>query len=194
MDIHGLAFGPTADYSLAYEQMVKNSELSSEDPGYDVVLDQRALGRWVLRATIVTVLNASFRYEATVPEPRAGLPSGHIPNSLPCPFVNYLAPATEGQPYTSFRPLSELKGVLVDAVGGEGEWEKLASGDRGLVFTCGSGMSAAVGWLANEVVRAEEGGMMKSAIYDEVSEVCVARNTETDETVELDRVCQSRGE
>ncbi len=54
-------------------------------------------------------------------------------------------------------------------MGGKSEWDKAANGDRGLVFTCGSGMSAAVGWLANEVVRAEEGGKTKSAIYDEVS-------------------------
>ena len=54
-------------------------------------------------------------------------------------------------------------------MGGEDEWTKVAQGDRGLVFTCGSGMSASVGWLANELVREEEGGKTESAIYDEVS-------------------------
>ena len=54
-------------------------------------------------------------------------------------------------------------------MGGEDEWTKVAKGERGLVFTCGSGMSASVGWLAHEVIREAEGGMVESAIYDEVS-------------------------
>lgn len=41
---------------------------------------------------------------------------------------------------------------------------------KGVVFTCGSGMTAAVGWLANEVVKEQLGeGAGKTGIYDEVS-------------------------
>ena len=110
------------------------------------------------------------RYEGSAPEPRPGLSSGHIPHSLPAPFLDYLLPASENKPYTSLRPLPELKEVLAKAVGGQEAWDELAKGQRDVVFTCGSGMSAAIGWLVNEMIRMEEGTKMKSSIYDEVSD------------------------
>lgn len=62
--------------------------------------------------------------------------------------------------------------MLVQAVGGEAKWKELEGTEgRGLVFTCGSGMTAAIGWLANEAVKEGMGkGAGKTSIYDEVSE------------------------
>ena len=110
-----------------------------------------------------------FRWEGAAPEPRPGLSSGHIPNSLPAPFLDYLAPPADGKPYTSFKSPAELKEVLVNAVGGKDTWNAMVKGEKNAVFTCGSGMTAAVGWLANEVIRREEGSKVKTSIYDEVS-------------------------
>ena len=152
---------------------MKNSERPPEDSSSEIVLDHRSLARFdglLLTSPGLSLTEQWLRYQGDAPEPRPGLSSGHIPNSLPCPFNNYLSPANDDKPYTSFRPPPELKRVLVDAVGGQKQWSEVANGDRGLIFSCGSGMSAAVGWLANEVIRAEEGGKMKSAIYDEVGE------------------------
>jgi thiosulfate/3-mercaptopyruvate sulfurtransferase len=92
--------------------------------------------------------------------------SGHIPASLPVPFTSYLA---TDQPYTTYKSPKELQDVLVQGVGGEAQWEKVKGG-KGVVFTCGSGMTAAVGWLANQIITEQLGtGAPNTAIYDEVS-------------------------
>ena len=53
-------------------------------------------------------------------------------------------------------------------VGGPEAWKQVKEG-KGVVFTCGSGMTAAVGWVANEVVKEKLGeGATRTAIYDEV--------------------------
>ncbi|GFZ45088.1 hypothetical protein JCM24511_02814 [Saitozyma sp. JCM 24511] len=137
----------------SYEQVVKNSKKSPDEPDAEVVLDHRSLAR----------------FSGEAPEPRAGLASGHIPNSLPCPFTSYLEPATDRKPYSSYKSLPELREVLVQAVGGEAKWKELEGTEgRGLVFTCGSGMTAAIGWLANEAVKEGMGkGAGKTSIYDE---------------------------
>lgn len=93
--------------------------------------------------------------------------SGHIPSSLPLPFSSYLEPSSDKRPYSSLRSLDELRSILVNGVGGERAWAELA--DQPLVFTCGSGMTAAVGWLADTLVRDSEGKPPRGALYDEVS-------------------------
>lgn len=105
------------------------------------------------------------------------MPSGHIPGSHSLPFVEFLDPVEDGHPYTSYKSPEELREVLVDAVGGEKAWEALlakganaagAVADRKLVFTCGSGMTACVGWLAAQIVAEKEGrAPPPAAIYDE---------------------------
>lgn len=50
-------------------------------------------------------------------------------------------------------------------MGGQEEWEKVKKGDKGMVATCGSGMTAAVIWLAVKVAGREEA----VGVYDEVS-------------------------
>lgn len=107
------------------------------------------------------------RYDGTAPEPRPNLPSGHIPNSISTPFLEYLEPASADKPYTSFKSPEELKKVLSGFLGTEG-FDQLVNGDRGAIFTCGSGMTAAVGWLAHEIVRESHGSKGKTSIYDEV--------------------------
>ncbi|OCF37254.1 thiosulfate/3-mercaptopyruvate sulfurtransferase [Kwoniella heveanensis BCC8398] len=143
--------GPKRDWVRSYEQIVENSEKNPSDTSFEVVLDHRPLAR--------------FTGEA--PEPRPGLSSGHIPNSSPLPFLSYLNPADDKKPYTSFKSLDELKKVLVDGVGGEDKFRELLQKDQGVVFTCGSGMTAAIGWLANELLREKEGKAFKTALYDE---------------------------
>lgn len=56
-------------------------------------------------------------------------------------------------------------------VGGPEAWKQVKEG-KGVVFTCGSGMTAAVGWVANEVVKEKLGeGATRTAIYDEVCDI-----------------------
>ena len=139
--------------SEAYEDVAANATRPSASA--DVVLDARALGR----------------YTGEAEEPRPGLSSGHMPNSLPLPFTELLTPATEERPYTTYRPVDELREVLVNGVGGEEVWAEMqgAPGEgRAAVFSCGSGMTAAIGWLAARMVAAAEGrAPPNAAIYDE---------------------------
>jgi thiosulfate/3-mercaptopyruvate sulfurtransferase len=114
---------------------------------------------------MVTSLTSRFTGEA--PEPRPGMPSGHIPNSLPLPFSSYLEPHNDKQPYSTYKSIPELKSTLAQAVGGESKLTELE--DKPIVFTCGSGMTAAVGWLADTVVRESEGKEPRGVLYDEVS-------------------------
>lgn len=118
-------------------------------------------GRWLWPSL-------TARWEGSAPEPRQGLSSGHIPHSLPAPFLEYLEPPSDDKPYTSYKDARELRNVLIEAVGGEEAWAELVKGQRNAVFTCGSGMTAAIGWLANEIIRLEEGSKVKTSIYDEV--------------------------
>nr|XP_018262265.1 thiosulfate/3-mercaptopyruvate sulfurtransferase [Kwoniella dejecticola CBS 10117]OBR84423.1 thiosulfate/3-mercaptopyruvate sulfurtransferase [Kwoniella dejecticola CBS 10117] len=139
------------DWVRSYEQIVSNSELSTADPVSEVVLDHRPLPR--------------FTGEA--PEPRPGLSSGHIPNSLPLPFPNYLNAANDKIPYSSYKSIDELKKVFAAAVGGEEELTKLIVNQKGVVLSCGSGMTAAIGWLANELIKQNEGKGLRTSLYDE---------------------------
>lgn len=116
------------------------------------------------------------RFDGTDPEPRPGLSSGHMPRSRSLPFGELLLPVADGHPYTSYKSPAELRAVLVRAVGGEEAWAALlnqgadAAGgavERQMIFSCGSGMTACVGWLAAQIVAQEEGRAVPAAIYDE---------------------------
>lgn len=69
------------------------------------------------------------RFEATMPEPRAGLAGGHIPGAASLPFGELLI---EGR---SFRPIEELR-ARFEAAG-------VTQGAR-VVTSCGSGLTASV--------------------------------------------------
>jgi thiosulfate/3-mercaptopyruvate sulfurtransferase len=90
---------------------------------------------------------AADRFEGRVPEPRAGLRSGHIPGSRNLPYGN-LFDAASGV----MKPLSELRAAFADA------GVKL---DAPIVTSCGSGVSAAVLTLA--LYRL---GVENPALYD----------------------------
>jgi len=90
---------------------------------------------------------AANRFEGSVPEPRAGIRSGHIPASRNLPY-NLLFDAATG----TMKPLEELR----QAFTGTG-----LNLDKPIVTTCGSGVSAAVLTLA--LYRL---GVRGSALYD----------------------------
>ncbi|WNV08989.1 3-mercaptopyruvate sulfurtransferase [Tardiphaga sp. 709] len=90
---------------------------------------------------------AANRFEGSVPEPRAGIRSGHIPASRNLPY-NLLFDAATG----TMKPLEELRAAFT----GTG-----LDLDKPIVTTCGSGVSAAVLTLA--LYRL---GVRGSALYD----------------------------
>ncbi len=104
--------------------------LANVASGAETVLDARAAGR----------------FDATVPEPRAGMRGGHIPGARSMPFTDLLTPEAK------MLPPEDLKARLA-AVG--------ADGSHPVVTSCGSGVTATVITLA--MARA---GLPPGAVYD----------------------------
>jgi len=150
-DLHGAASTPArypppkfnADVIKTYAQMVNNAAHPLADPETGIVLDARARGR----------------YLGTDPEPRPGLPSGHIPNSFSLPFSHFtnthmfsneafLAehPTFPFKMYTTLAEPGVLEHKLIKSIGRD-RANAVLSGERRVVATCGSGMTAAVLWL-----------------------------------------------
>lgn len=90
------------------------------------------------------------RFFGEVPEPRPGLVSGAIPGSLSLPFNAVTLP----NDVTSFKPVGELRSVFEDA--------GIIVGSR-VIFTCGSGVTAAILSFAMHLVGVEAN---KLAVYD----------------------------
>ncbi|KAJ9094122.1 hypothetical protein QFC19_008074 [Naganishia cerealis] len=161
-----------------YEQILKNSEKDSADAG-DLILDARSRERW----------------SGEAPEPRAGLSSGHMPHAFSLPFTALLSPAAgPNKPYTSFLPVDQLRQVIIRALAspyakldlslkngglsedelevGRRRWEQVKLGKK-LTWSCGSGMTAAVGVWAMRLVaqaeaRSEDVSLLDNvALYDE---------------------------
>ncbi|KZT61095.1 Rhodanese-like protein [Calocera cornea HHB12733] len=137
---------PTLDESVirSYEQVIGNAQLSRDDKTGELVVDARS----------------QERYAGTVPEPRPGLPTGHIPNSLSLPFSTLLENHVDHSPtYTTMLPPEKLREVVETMLGAYAN--DVLSGKRSLVNSCGSGMTAAIVWLALQELG------VKSALYDE---------------------------
>jgi thiosulfate/3-mercaptopyruvate sulfurtransferase len=106
------------------------------------------------------------RYMGSDPEPRPGLPAGHIPHSFSLPFNVFLQTNTIphlSKTFTTFLPPNELHRRLADVVGTEYA-QLIIEGKRGVTTTCGSGMTAGILWLGLKLI--EESTSV--ALYDEV--------------------------
>ncbi|KAJ7783530.1 Rhodanese-like domain-containing protein [Mycena maculata] len=141
---------PTLDSQAvrSYEQIVSNSSSNPfRVPGAELVLDARGRGR----------------YLGTDPEPRPGLSSGHIPNSLSLPFNVFLQNnvTKDGSSYTTFLPQEQLRMAVVEAIGAD-KADAVINGDVPVVASCGSGMTAGVIWLGLQLL-----GVKQISIYDE---------------------------
>jgi thiosulfate/3-mercaptopyruvate sulfurtransferase len=84
------------------------------------------------------------RFQGVIPEPRKGLRSGHIPNSINIPYTDVL----ENEMYKSEKNLKEI-------------FEDAGVGDRPITFSCGSGVTACIVLLAAEMVLKND-----TSVYD----------------------------
>lgn len=87
---------------------------------------------------LVIDARSSDRFYSLVPEPRAGLRSGNIPHSINIHFKEVLS---DGK----FKSQSEIEKIFHQATK-----EK-----RPLVFSCGSGITASILYLAHELISSE---------------------------------------
>jgi thiosulfate/3-mercaptopyruvate sulfurtransferase len=98
------------------------------------------------RSELVLDARAAGRFTGAVPEPRAGMRSGHIPGSVSVPYTDLLN--ADG----TFRTAGEVRGRF-EAAG--------VDGSRPLVTSCGSGVTACILTLGLRVAGFPEG-----AVYD----------------------------
>ena len=88
-----------------------------------------------------------------------------MPYAFSLPFTSFLQintnPST-GTTYATLLPPSELREALIKAVGKDNA-ENVLSGQRSIITSCGSGMTAGVLWLGLRLL-----GVEKIALYDEV--------------------------
>src|SRR6185437_2485609 len=98
------------------------------------------------QAELVLDARAAGRFTGAVPEPRAGMRSGHIPGSVSLPYTELLN--ADG----TFRPAEEVRSRLEQAG---------ADGKRAVVTSCGSGVTACILTLGLRVAGFPEG-----AVYD----------------------------
>jgi thiosulfate/3-mercaptopyruvate sulfurtransferase len=96
--------------------------------------------------TVILDARPAGRFTAAVPEPRAGMRSGHMPGAASLPYVELL------NPDQTLRPPAELRARFAAAG---------ADGSRPIVTSCGSGVTAAI--LTLGLRRA---GLPEGALYD----------------------------
>jgi len=130
----------------SYEDMAANLKKSPlSDPSANLVLDARS----------------AARFDGTAPEPREGMSSGHIPNSYSLAFNNLLQEhsTSTGGLYTTYKSPAEITKVVEESLSVGGTPPDLS--ERAFVNTCGSGLTAAIIWLALQRIGID------SAIFDE---------------------------
>jgi len=98
------------------------------------------------RAELVLDARAAGRFTGEVPEPRAGMRSGHIPGSASLPYTDLLN--ADG----TFRSVDDVRARL-RAAG--------ANGSRPVVTSCGSGVTACILTLGLRIA-----GLPEGAVYD----------------------------
>ncbi|EFH09916.1 sulfurtransferase [Teichococcus cervicalis] len=97
-------------------------------------------------SALILDARARGRFDGTAPEPRPGLPSGHMPGACNVPVNELLAPDQTMLPPDRLRAIFAAAGV---------------DGTRPLVTSCGTGVTACV--LALGLVQA---GLPEPAVYD----------------------------
>jgi thiosulfate/3-mercaptopyruvate sulfurtransferase len=98
------------------------------------------------REALVLDARPAGRFDGTVPEPRPGLPGGHIPGSVSLPASALLAPDQ------TFLPPDQLRARFAAAG---------ADGTRPIVTSCGTGVTAAILALGMSLA-----GLPEPALYD----------------------------
>lgn len=93
---------------------------------------------------LIVDARSAGRFNGAAPEPRKGLRSGCIPNSVNIPYTEVL---DDGK----FKSKQELRNIF----------ENRINGNQPLVFSCGSGITACIILLASEII-----GKKYVAVYD----------------------------
>ena len=121
----------------------------AKDDG-NAMCDMESVEQALLEAA-ATVIDArpANRFLGEVPEPRAGMRSGHMKGALNVPFPSLLTSMEDQQ----YKPKSEIASIFADSMGNEEE----------IILTCGSGVTACNLALGMELAGKN---MNKVRVYD----------------------------
>jgi len=129
----------------------KQTELAHNSKGYSAKLDSNLVRNFeaitsnlTTKKEIIIDARSHNRFHALVPEPRKGLRGGHIPNSINIPFEAVLQNGY-------LKSKEELKQLF----------SSFNLAEKPLAFTCGSGITACIVYLASEQVLENS-----KAVYD----------------------------
>lgn len=132
-------------------ETVENYELSDNQGAFTAILNSNQIKNIeFIRSNILTenhiVVDARSknRFQGVTPEPRQGLRSGNIPNSINIPYTTVLKNGT-------FKSDKELKQVFEDA----------GLDERPITFSCGSGVTACIVLMAAKMVLDND-----TSVYD----------------------------
>lgn len=141
---------------------------------YEDMLGNAAQDRGL--AELVLDARPNARFKGSAPEPRPGLPSGHMPNSVSIPFSALLAGhkykngGSDNATYTTLLDNGNLRKAFIQLFTegesgevGEHMLDRILRGEQAVVASCGSGMTAAVIWLALHELGCER----PVSLYDE---------------------------
>lgn len=114
-----------------------------------MVCDYQAIRKALLSSDKWQVVDARSqqRFDGTAPEPRPGLRSGHMPDSINLPFTELIDPETR-----MLRPKDQLIDVFS---------RRKIDLNRPIICTCGSGVTASIVYFAGELLGAQQ-----LALYD----------------------------
>jgi thiosulfate/3-mercaptopyruvate sulfurtransferase len=104
------------------------------------------LGNVASQSELVLDARAAGRFTGAVPEPRAGMRSGHIPGSASLPYTDLL------NADCTFKPEAAVRARLAEAG---------VDGSRPVVTSCGSGVTACILTLGLRLA-----GLPEGAVYD----------------------------
>ena len=98
-----------------YDQVIQNVVQKKDTPGHTIHLDARS----------------QERFEGKAPDPRPGVPSGHIPGSKNLPFSKVYDQTTG-----LYLPVDKMRAEIQEVLKGETS--------KDIVLSCGSGVSACI--------------------------------------------------
>lgn len=130
----GIPAWKASGYPITHETLTANPEgdFSAHEQSNRVATKEDVLAA-IGKANICIIdVRGAARFNGQVPEPRAGVRSGHIPGSANIPYANFIR---DGR----FKPRAELEKLFQEAG---------CSGDQELIFSCGSGVTACIGYVA----------------------------------------------
>ncbi|MDP5253221.1 MULTISPECIES: sulfurtransferase [unclassified Vibrio] len=133
------------DTDSDYRQTTQPGNFNGQKHGQAFVDSTAVLEASQTQSHAIIDARSLARFHGTAPEPRAGMRSGHIPNAQCLPFSQLIENG-------KFKPVAQLQHAFDTLT---------LDRNKGLIFSCGSGVTACILLLA-----ADELGYSSLSVYD----------------------------